>query len=53
MKNIIFIVISLVIGFIAGVHSERYETKQTINDIEQIALEACDVRIKIIKQTCT
>lgn len=52
MKNIILVVILLVISFIAGVHSERYETQQTIDDIEQVALEACDVRIKIIKQTC-
>lgn len=50
--RIFVIVCVMCVGFVGGIVWERTANNVALNDIEQIAQEACDVRIKIIKETC-
>lgn len=51
MKTFI-IFCTLCIGFVGGIVWEKTTTNISIDDIEQVAKDACDVRIKVIKETC-
>lgn len=44
--------ILLFLSFILGLCCKYVAHKQEINDIEQVAQESCDVRIKTIKEIC-
>lgn len=50
--NAVIAVVLVIIGFVCGVIAERNATNEMIDDIEQVAKEACDVRIKMIRETC-
>ena len=53
MKNIIKVVLILVLAggsFLGGVFWEYSAERQEIADIEQVALEACNQKIKILKK---
>ena len=46
------IIISWAIGFIGGIYWERKAYDATMEEITQVAQEACDARIKTIKFAC-
>ena len=47
------IVIALLgVAFIGGIFWEYSAERQEIADIEQVAIESCNVRIKMIKKMC-
>ena len=52
MKKIILAVVLMSISFVCGIVWEYTAHIQEINEIEQVAQESCDVRIKTIKETC-
>ena len=52
MKTIIAAFVSLFIGFIVGLGWEYTANKQSLDEIQQVAQEACDMRIKTIKFAC-
>lgn len=43
---------AFILGFVCGAGFEYSANKVTIDDIQQVANESCDVRIKIMKQSC-
>ena len=52
MKNILIGVISLIVGFFAGVYCEYQASQGDVEEMVQITQEACDMRIKTIKFAC-
>lgn len=50
--QIILYSVSIIGSYIAGLHTERPLSQQSLDEIIQIAQEACDMRIKTIKYTC-
>ena len=52
MKTIIAAFAGLFIGFIVGLGWEYTANQQALDEIQQVAQEACDMRIKTIKFAC-
>ena len=50
--QIILFTLSIIGSYIAGLYKERTLSQQSLDEIIQIAQEACDARIKTIKYTC-
>ena len=40
------------VSFVVGVFWEYAAERQEIADIEQVALEACNVRVRVIQKMC-
>lgn len=40
------------VGFVIGLGWEYSANQQALDEIQQVAQEACDMRIKTIKYTC-
>ena len=51
IKNLFIIVALLLTGFIFGVGFEYSAHKATIDDIQEAAIESCNLRIKTLKYT--
>ena len=52
MKSTILAISMLGIGFIGGFLWEYTADRQSLDEIEQVAQESCDVRIKVIRENC-
>lgn len=53
MKQVVICsLIWALIGCAFGVMSERHAAQKELDEIEQVAFDSCEARIKIIKQTC-
>lgn len=50
--QIILYSVSIIGSYIAGLHAERTLSQKSLDEIIQIAQEACDARIKTIKFAC-
>lgn len=50
--HIAVFIICTIGSYIAGLYTERTLSQKSIDEIVQIAQEACDMRIKTIKFTC-
>ena len=51
-KYTLIFVVGMLIGFFGGLYWEYKAEQYRLDEIEQIAQEACDMRIKTIKYTC-
>lgn len=51
IRNLFVVVALLITGFIFGVGFEYSAHKATIDDIQQSAMDACEIRIRTMKHT--